>query len=123
MELDHVTKSIDVLKSKYSMTDAIAVSLSIDASALAPLIQYDPSRGIYVGVAYPNHFIPSVDKTNDENEIIISDCKDPTNDLRTASEVKLGMMVFQDEKHGMTPYKQIVAILQTKNAKSDFNQN
>jgi len=112
MELDDVTKSIvDVVKAKYSAsTDTIAVSLSIDASALAPLIQYDPSRGIYVGASYPNHCIPALEKTKEEFERIIADCKDPANVLRIASEVKLAMMVFQDEKPGMTPYKQIFEI-------------
>ena len=115
---DAIVKTIE---QTYTKEDIICVTLSIDASKLAQLVQIDPRSGKIVGGAAPNHCIDRPEESDDIAAILDS-FRGEKPKYKKASEVKVGTMVFQNEKPGTSPYKQLMARPQTKNENSDFNE-
>jgi len=109
------------VKKNFDRKDCVAVSVSIDASKIAPLIQIDVRSGKIVGGAAPNHCIELPEAQNEINAILDSFHEDKAK-MKMAHEIKVATMVLQSEKKGMTPYKQLMARPQTTNENSDFNE-
>ena len=118
---DVVSIVTQTVKKNFDQKDPVAVSISIDASKIAPLMQIDVRNRLIVRDATPNHSIKLLVTQNEINDILDyfygGEAK-----LKVAHEIKVDTMVCQSEKKGMTPCKQLMACPQTKNENSNFNE-
>ena len=85
------------MKKNFDKNDTVAVSVSIDASKIAPLIQIDVRNGLIVGGAAPNHCIKLPETQNEINDILDSFHGDKAK-LTMAHEIKVATMAYQSEK-------------------------
>ena len=104
--------------------DVIAMSLSIDATKVAYLIQEDLRYKKIVGGAVPYHCIDSASLSTDEKIKIIESFHEKGSKHKKADEIKVATAVFQVPPKSnihLSPYNQIMARPQTKNQNSNFN--
>ena len=84
-------------------------------------MQIDVRNGLIVGGATSNHSIKLPVTQNEINDIWDSFHGDEAK-LNMSHEIKVSTMVYQSEKKGMTPCKQLMAYPHTKNDNSNFNE-
>jgi len=101
----------------------IAISLSIDATAVPESMQLSRRHRVVIGGAWPNHLCsidlhPSVLET-EENLASFIEAKQ----IRRAQEIKVAMITLQEVATGMPFSFPICARPQTKNEQSSFNDD